>query len=460
MRILLVLPAADSVRVTRPGARVPPRAMLRFSVLPLTTVAALTPPEHEVVLCDENVEALDLDVRVDLVGLSFMTAVAPRAYEIAALFRRRGIPVVAGGYHATLVPDEVAPYVDAVVVGEAEVLWPLLLKDVEAGCLRPVYRSSVPCDPALIPAPRRDLTAKTARYYVTTSGIQTGRGCCHGCRYCSITTFYRKTHRSRPLERVLAEVQAGPRDFIFIDDNIIADPSYARTLFERLVPLKKRWVSQCSLAIAEDPALLSLARRAGCVGLFIGIETLSAENLQAFRKEFNATDTYERRIAAIRHAGIGIIAGMIVGADYDDVTVFRRTLRFLLSAHIDGLQLNILTPLPGTPLHSDLQKAGRIQDADLSHYDFRHTVIRPARMSGVELQAGADWLYAQFYRLDRILLRTVHAWLQLGWKAAWLSWRLNMTYHGDNRRENIRGWDPGLVRPARVASHPVEPCAE
>ncbi len=447
MRILLVLPAAASVRVRRPGGRVLRRRMLRFSVLPLTTVAALTPERHQVRLCDENVEPLDLGAEVDLVGLSFMTAVAPRAYEIAAAFRRRGIPVAAGGYHPTFRPHEVLEHVDAVVVGEAEGQWPQLLADLEGGRLRKLYRAAAPCDPALIPAPRRTLTRGTARHYVTTAAIQTGRGCRHGCRYCSITAFHRQTHRSRPLPAVLQELASVPRDFMFVDDNIIADPGYARALFEAMVPLRKRWVSQCSLAIADDPGLLSLARRAGCLGLFIGVETLAPENLASFRKQFNDAASYRRRIAAIRAAGIGVIAGIIVGGDHDDVTVFRRTLHFLQAAHIDALQLNILTPLPGTPLFDEFAREGRIIDDRLEHYDFRHTVIRPARMSVEQLQAGADWLYREFYRLDRILLRAFRAGISLGWRAAWLSLRLNHTYRADNRREGVRGCDPAS-RPA------------
>jgi radical SAM superfamily enzyme YgiQ (UPF0313 family) len=332
------------------------------------------------------------------------------------------------------------------VVGEAEAQWPRLLTDLEAGRLRRVYRAAGPCDPALIPAPRRDLTARTGRHYATTNAIQTGRGCRHGCRYCSITAFHRQTHRSRPLASVLAEVEAVPRDFMFIDDNIVADPDYAKALFNELVPLRKRWVSQCSLAIADDPALLSLAQRAGCLGLFIGIESVDSENLVAFHKQFNEVGSYRRRITAIRDQGIGVIAGMIVGADHDDVTVFRRTLAFLDAARVDALQLNVLTPLPGTPLFDQFEREGRILDHDLAHYDFRHTVIRPARMSAEQLQAGADWLYRRFYRLDRILLRTLRAAAKLSWVAAWLSFRLGLTYRGDNLRDGVRGWDPGASR--------------
>jgi radical SAM superfamily enzyme YgiQ (UPF0313 family) len=445
MRILLVLPAVDHLRVTHQSAQVPRRAMLRFSILPLTVVAALTPAEHEVVICDENVEPLDLEADVDVVGVTFMTALAPRAYEIAAAFRARGRVVVGGGFHPTLCPEEAVEHFNALVVGDAEGAWPRLLGDLAAGRLQRLYRNERPCDLAEAPIPRRELTARTAEHYVTTYAVQTGRGCRHGCRYCSIAAFHRRTHRSRPLAHVLAELCGIPRDFMFVDDNLIADPDYARALFAAMAPMGKRWVSQCSLKIADDPELLRLARRAGCCGLFIGIETVSQRNLDALDKGFNDTGRYAERLAAIRRAGIGVVAGMIVGLDSDDVGTFERTLCFLQRMHIDALQLNILTPLPGTPLFEEMERQGRIPDRDWAHYDFRHCVIRPARMSARELQDGADWLYREFYRLDRIAVRFGRDVVALGWTPAWLTLRLNLTYRYDNRREGIVGRNPAAA---------------
>jgi radical SAM superfamily enzyme YgiQ (UPF0313 family) len=445
MKILLVLPAAGHLRVDASG-RVPRRKMLRFSVLPLTTVAALTPPEHEVDILDENVEPIDLEADADVIGLSFMTAVAPRALELAREFRRRGKVVVAGGYHPTLCPDEVAPHVDAVVVGDAEDLWPRVLEDVERGRLRPVYRHDAPPDLAGRPLPRRDLTERTARHYGTVHAVQTTRGCPNGCSYCSIAAFHGRTQRVRPVEEVIAELRELPRNFMFVDDNIVGDPDHAKALFRAMIPLRKRWISQGSLDVADDPELLRLAREAGCMGLFIGIETLSRANLESFDKAFNRAESYRDRIGRILRAGIGVQAGMIVGADADDPGVFERTLRFLQRSRIDALQLNILTPLPGTPLHRRFEREGRILDHDRSRYDFRHVVIRPARMTPEELQAGADWLYAQFYRLDRILLRVVRLLLRGRVARAVLTWRLNATYRYDNIREGIVGRNPAPRR--------------
>ena len=183
--------------------------------------------------------------------------------------------------------------------------------------------------------------------------------------------------------------------------------------------------------------------------MFVGIETISQENLDAVNKGFNDQHGYFQRIAAIQAKGIGVQAGIIVGLDGDDPTVFQRTLQFLQKAHVNALQLAILTPQPGTPLYDDFERAGRITDRDWSHYDFRHVVMRPARMTAEQLQDGADWLYHQFYRLDRIIVRTLRAALTVGPMAAFLCWRLGMTYRYDNRREGIVGKNPAAAERAR-----------
>lgn len=457
--VMLILPAAKHLRVESNSKSVPRRNMLRFSVLPLTMVAALTPKEFDVVICDENVEAVDFDTEAAIIGISFMTALAPRAYELAAEFRRRGKTIAAGGYHPTLCPEEAAAHFDAVLIGDAEEIWPEFLADVERGTVKQFYRHAHPCSLEHTPSPRRDLTYRNRRQYVTVNAVQTGRGCAHGCKYCSITAFHQKTYRHRPLDRIIAELREIPRDFIFVDDNIIADRDFAISLFEAMIPLRKRWVSQCSLKLADDPELLDLARRAGCRGLFIGIETLSTRNLNVMNKEFNHSETYLKRISAIRRHGIGVIAGIIVGMDDDNVNTFEDMLNFLDKAQVDAIQVNIMTPLPGTPLFDEFTTSGRIVDTDWSNYDFRHVVIQPARMSREELQDGADWLYHQFYRLDRILGRFCRSIFTLGFMPALLGMKLGLTYRYDNRREKIIGRNPArtakpvVIRPAPVIRH-------
>jgi len=209
-----------------------------------------------------------------------------------------------------------------------------------------------------------------------------------------------------------------------------------------MIPLRKRWVSQAPITLADNYELLRLAAEAGCQGLFIGIETTNAENLKDMNKNFNCSRGYAERIRRIKHQGIAIIAGIIVGLDGDDVTVFENTFRFLQHTGIDAIQLNILTPLPGTPLYSELDRTDRIVDRDWSHYNYRNVVLRPKGMEARELQDGADWLYQQFYRLDRILIRCLHTLFTVGPLQAWLALRLNLTYRYDNKREGITGRNP------------------
>jgi radical SAM superfamily enzyme YgiQ (UPF0313 family) len=426
--------------------------MLRFSVLPLTAVAAVTPSRHQVQLLDENVEALDFDADVDVVGITFMTALAPRAYQIARAFRARGKTVVGGGYHATLVPEEAVEHFDAIVVGDAEGAWEKVLEDIEANQLRRIYTADCrrPLAPLTakergelrVPIPRRELLSRTARFYVTINAVQSGRGCIHACRYCSVTAFHKRQYRRRPLADVHDELRGIPRDFIFVDDNIIASRDGALELFRAMTSLGKRWVAQCPVEVADDPELLQSMRAAGCCGLFIGIETASEESLAAMDKGFNESRRYEERLRRIRQHRIGVVAGMMVGLDRDDPAVFERCLWFLRHTQIDAVQLNILTPLPGTPLFEEMKQAGRVTDSDWSRYDFRHVVFRPAGMTAEQLQAGADWLYAQFYRLDRILLRSLRTLVTSGWLQAWLALKLNLTYRYDNLREGLRGRNP------------------
>ncbi|MFA6008455.1 MAG: radical SAM protein [Desulfobacteraceae bacterium] len=445
MKIYLVLPACEQFRVKSPNGSVLKRKMLRFSVLSLTTLAALTPEKHEVVICDENVQAIDYDIDADLVGITFMTGLANRAYEISEYFQKRGIVTVAGGFHPTLNPSESQRYFNIVVSGEAEDTWPTVLEDVEKGCFKKLYESSFQSLDH-VPMPRRDLLELTKKHYITTDAVQTGRGCMHKCTFCSVTAFFKNNHRSKPLDKVLIEVKSAETNFMFVDDNIIADREFAMALFKKMIPLKKHWVSQCSIKIADDDELLEYASKAGCIGLFIGIESVNRENLSMVDKVFNKPEEYKQKIRKINKAGIGVQAGMIVGLDSDDRGVFQRNLEFLEQAGIGALQLAILTPQPGTPLRMQFEKEGRIIDNNWDHYDYRHTVIEPKLMSPKDLQDGADWLYVQYYRFDRIIVRTITALLRTGFYPAVLTWRLNMTYRYDNKCLNLKGRNPVNVK--------------
>jgi radical SAM superfamily enzyme YgiQ (UPF0313 family) len=432
----------------RPGLRAvaghrasPP---VRRQDLSLLTLAELSPRDAEITLLDEQVDDLPEGGDFDLVGITAMTATAPRAYEIARLFRQRGVPVVLGGFHPTLNPDEALQHADAVVVGPAYGAWERLLADLQAGSLQRVYRGDLE---GRIPASLPRHLVRSSEYLTVNATFAT-LGCRNTCRFCSITQFHGGRRRLRPIEEVVSEVAAFPQRFlIFVDDNLTQDRGHAAALLRGLAPLGKRWVTQASIEVADDEELMGLLRDAGCVGLFIGLESFSERALCAQSKTFNTPARYREAVARLHRYGLFVEAGIIFGHDTEDIGVFRRTLETLDRIGIDAIQVSILTPTPGTPLFEEM--SDRIFDRDWEHYDYRHAVFTPAGMSAEDLQAGTDWVIRQYYtpwRIARRLLRWVG--MPHGLRSFVYPLSLNAAYFGRVRRFGIRGHDPALRRPA------------
>ncbi len=374
-------------------------------------LAALTPDDVEVSLVDEAVDEVDLNAEVDLVGISAMTTQAPRAYQIADAFRARGVKVVLGGMHPSACPQEAAEHADAVVVGEAEGVWPRVIEDAGQGRLQQFYQADTRPDLADVPVPRRDLLNQDA--YLTTGLVQASRGCPFGCSFCTVTRFFGRTYRFRPVEKVIEEV-AGLREklVIFVDDNIMGLPAYSKRFFEQLAGLGKTWFSQASLTMLKDARLLKLAARSGCRGLFVGLESLSQSALQHWGKNFNAGVSYRDAIARLHDHGIGVIGSFIFGADEDDPDVFDRTVEFVERAHLDAAQFSILTPLPGTRFYEEMEREDRLIDRNWAHYDGGHVVFRPRNMSADKLREGFHRALRQVYSLTGIIRRTWDGWLR------------------------------------------------
>jgi radical SAM superfamily enzyme YgiQ (UPF0313 family) len=367
-----------------------------FARLSLTTIAALTPPEIEVAITDENVEPIDFNEDVDLVGLTAMTMHATRAYEIAERFKARGITVVMGGLHASSLPDEAKEHVDAVVIGEAEGQWETLLHDFQRGQLNPFYRNNHLCSYKAQPHPRLDLLKKN--HYWTINCVQATRGCPFSCDFCSVSQFFGNTYRYRPVDEVIEEVKAlSPGYFAFVDDNIMGKPAYAKELFKKLTPLKKTWTSQGSLTMAKDTTLLKMAVESGCYALFVGIESLSQDNLASINKPINHVSKYEDAIKKIRDHGIMIIGSFIFGFDHDDEATFERTVRFCEKNKIDLPIFFVLTPVPGTRLYQRMEKEGRILHKDWSKYNGANVVFRPKLLSEETLFNGYTWALQETY---------------------------------------------------------------
>jgi radical SAM superfamily enzyme YgiQ (UPF0313 family) len=274
--------------------------------------------------------------------------------------------------------------------------------------------------------------------------VQATRGCTHPCQFCSISAFSARTQRRRPAEAVAAEVATIPsRFFIFVDDNLVADRDYARSLFAALKPLRKTWITQATLSFASDADLVQQAANAGCVGIFAGLESFSTDNLEAVNKRFNRVQNYRNLIQTLHQHGIAVEAGIVFGLPSDRRNAFADTLRLLDDLEIDAIQISVATPLPGTPLFNTEKE--RLLDRNWSHYDFHHVVFQPAHMSAESLQAGHDWVTREFYRPWRIARRIWrHLWRPRGLAGLPCFAAINLAYLGRVLRWHIRGWNPAL----------------
>lgn len=439
MRVLLIAPASGGWRhVGR--AKIFDGRTFRFSLLSLLSVAAETPPGVEVRVVDEQVDDVPWDAPWDLVGITCMTAAAPRAYALAKRFRARRVPVVLGGMHPTFMAQEALLHADAVCVGEAEAVWPRIVRDARSGRLGGSYRAERPHDLRGLRQPPRHLLDR--HRYGTVQAVQATRGCPNRCAFCAVSAFHEGRFRQRPVAEVVAEVAGLPeRMFVFVDDNLTAEPDYAAELFAALRPLNKLWVSQSALALADDPRLVGLAAEAGCIGLFVGLESFSPSSLDEVDKGFNRVDEYRERVACLQSHGIGVEAGIVFGFDADRPDVFRATLRGLERSRIDAVQVSVLTPLPGTPYHERMRE--RILERDWERYDYHHVVFRPGRMTPAALQAGHDWVTREFYRPRRIARRLARiAARRRGLRCLPFATAVNAAYYGRVLRWGIRGWDP------------------
>jgi radical SAM superfamily enzyme YgiQ (UPF0313 family) len=384
-----------------------------FRLLPLNLamLAALTPSEIEISIVDEAVERINFDKQVDLVGISCTTTVVPRTYEIAAEYRRRGVKVVLGGAHPTLMPHEAVKHGDSVCIGEAEGSWVEMLADFKRGKLKRFYRSNGYCSLKGLPPPRRDLFE--TKHYLPIDGIQASRGCPFACDFCAVTTIFGHKYRFRPIKEVLAEVDTLKHRYLFFyDDNIVGSPRYSKELFRALIPYHKRWIGQAPTTVIEDSELLKLMAKSGCKGLLVGFESLSEESLRRSLKRHNNPRRYMEVVRKLHDQGITVSGAFIFGLDDDDSSVFEKTLEFAMDVGLDIAQFNWLTPYPGTPIYNRLKEEDRLMNTQwwlagsgLGTETGEAVVYRPNRMSTDELEEGSRWVRRNFYSTSSILKR-------------------------------------------------------
>ena len=398
MKILIISPTVDAEKRTNKGLRIPQLA--------LYLLEGLTPPEHEVKIIEEETDHVDLDQECNLVAISCMTANAPRAYELCQEFKKRGKTVVLGGVHPTILPDEALQHADSVVVGEAEGVWETLLKDFQNNNLKRKYHNPIPDLEKYIP---KDFSKITKKVLFNLIPIMTTRGCPYNCDFCCVTNLFGKKIRHVPIKNIVRDIkESGAKNFIFLDDNIIGHPKYAKALFKAIKPYKIKWVGQASVSLlARDKKLMQLAAESGCKALFFGIESVSEQQLQTMRKAINKIEHLETALKKIKKMGILIHASMVFGFDNDTKEIFNETVRFLIRNRVSTVSFNILTPYPGTKVHEDLKNENRLTTTDWRYYDHNTVVFKPKNMTPYELQIGKINARKKFYSVSSVLYRVL-----------------------------------------------------
>ena len=351
MKIALIFPRVDARRGTKvKNYMVPPYG--------LQLLAALTPPEHQVILLDQFHQSIDIERQVDLVGISVWTASSTNAYRLADRFRARGVPVVLGGPHVTVLPEEAVTHADAIVIGEAESVWKQLLVDFEMGRMAASYQGNL-LPLSETPPARWDVFPQQS--YVVRSAISTSRGCHFRCEFCYESSRPNSIYRRKPLAQVLAEIDSHPGPLIaFLDNDLLGDKRYARDLLQALMPRQKMWMAMTSIRFADDLDMVELATAAGCRTLFIGFESVSSASLQEVGKRQNKVEHYGRNIQRLHDHGIMVNGSFVFGFDHDALDVFNTTVQFGIKNHLDTATFTILTPYPNTGLYNRLEAEGRI----------------------------------------------------------------------------------------------------
>jgi radical SAM superfamily enzyme YgiQ (UPF0313 family) len=405
MRLLLIYPAIGR----KPGQ--PFVRSWQLQPLGIARLATMTPPEWHVTFQDDRVEDIDYTAAADLVAISIETYSARRGYHIAQQFRERGIPVVLGGYHATLCPEEARQHADAICIGEAEGLWEQILRDAARRNLQPVYRHdpSKPRTPLAGITPDRRIFA--GKNYLPVALVETSRGCPFRCHFCSIGGAFQGNYRRRPVTEIVAELETTREPYVFfVDDNIVGDPAGAIELFEAIAPARIRWMSQASLHALKDDRLVEKMARSGCMGVLIGFESLDSANLAAMGKRINRTDEFRSIVRRLRHAGIFIYGTFVFGYPHDTPALFDETIRFAKEEKLFLSAFNHLVPFPGTPLHEELRSAGRLPSDPPwwldENYRFGQVPFTPASgMTATEIEQNCDRARRAFYTIPSILRR-------------------------------------------------------
>ena len=366
-------------------------------------LAAITPPEHDIEIIDERYEAVDFQKKYDVVGISVLTYNSLRAYEIADVFRKQGVTVVSGGYHASLLPEEVKAHADAVVIGEAELTWPQVLKDIEQRTLKPFYKAERLVNPEEIPAARHDI----GLYNPFAESIQASRGCPTGCEFCAMQMIEGTRFRGRPVDHIVDELKSiKMKTIFFADASLTINPSYTKALFKELRPLNKHFDCFGNInVLSRDDELLRLAGEAGISMWYVGMESISQKNINATGKTTNKVKDYGKAVRKIKDNGMMVSGFFIFGFDNDTPEIFKKTLEAIIEWDLDGIALSVMTPYPGTRLYQRMEKERRITCRDWSRYTEGNLTYRLENLTEEQLFKGIQQIGLDFFSIPRVVKR-------------------------------------------------------
>ena len=396
MKIALIAPLKNANKKTQD--------IIRFPMISLLYIAAMTPEKHELTIVEEEAEPINFNMDCDLVAVTCMTATAHRAYEISEEFMKRGKKTVLGGIHPTVLPHEAKLHCSTVITGEAEPVWPQLLEDLENNRLKDFYQGGTAANLDEYPLPRRDLIQYTSPLKL--EPIVTSRGCPYNCSFCSVWKFFGRKIRHVGVDRVVQDIaNAKTKRFMFLDDNIVGDTVYAKALFDALRELNIEWVGQASISFSKNEELLKLAHKSGCRGLFFGLESVSEEKIKRMSKSMRSQTATIDAIKRIMGSGVLFHASLVFGFDDDDVSVFDETLEFLAKTKIPSATFNILTPYPGTDVFDQFKSENRLITENWDYYDHCTVTYQPKSMTVDELNEGYQYVKESFYSTGPILKR-------------------------------------------------------